>query len=210
MPKTQEQFEEIRTERKQLLKNVALKLFAEQGYTRTSISQIAKKANVSKGLMYNYFQSKEELMIFILNTLIEDFSRYIDPNRDNIITEEEALSFIDIIFDLLKNKRESFRHYFQLIFQPEVMQLINQSNIIRKDIMEQISLLLDFFSKRQKETDLEIAKVNILAFAEGFLMRYVYFPHQFTDAFMEKYKIYLKELIVNNTLIANDISNATI
>jgi AcrR family transcriptional regulator len=198
MPKTQQQFEEIRNEKKQLLKDVALQLFAEQGYTRTSISEIAKKANVSKGLMYNYFQSKEELMVFILNSLMEDFSRFIDPNRDNIITEEEALNFIDIIFDLLKNKRESLQHYFQLIFQPEVMQLINKSGVIRKDILEQIYLLLDFFIQKQTKTDPEIAKVNILSLSEGFLMRYVYFPNQFSDVFMKKYKTYLKKLIVNS------------
>ena len=42
--------------------SVALKLFAEKGYHATSISQIAVKAKVSKGLMYNYFSSKEDLL----------------------------------------------------------------------------------------------------------------------------------------------------
>ena len=42
--------------------SVALKLFAEKGYHATSISQIAAKAKVSKGLMYNYFEAKKNYL----------------------------------------------------------------------------------------------------------------------------------------------------
>lgn len=41
---------------------VALTLFARQGFYNTSISQIAKAAKVSKGLLYNYFASKDQLL----------------------------------------------------------------------------------------------------------------------------------------------------
>jgi AcrR family transcriptional regulator len=44
------------------IRAAALELFARQGYHSTSISQIAKEAGVSKGLLYNYFASKEVLL----------------------------------------------------------------------------------------------------------------------------------------------------
>jgi len=50
----------------QAIKQAALELFAHHGYHSTSISQIAKEANVSKGLVYNYFDSKEELLRHIV------------------------------------------------------------------------------------------------------------------------------------------------
>ena len=61
-PRTASQNEEIRLERREQLLNTALRLFAEEGYEATSISKIAKEAGVAKGLLYNYFASKEELM----------------------------------------------------------------------------------------------------------------------------------------------------
>lgn len=45
----------------------ALALFAEKGFHTTSVSQIAEAAGVSKGLTYNYFESKEKLGTYILN-----------------------------------------------------------------------------------------------------------------------------------------------
>ena len=53
MPRTKEQFEEIRSRTKQKILESALELFAEKGFKGTSISEIAKTANISKGLAYN-------------------------------------------------------------------------------------------------------------------------------------------------------------
>ena len=61
-PKTSGQFKEIRADKKQLIIDTALNLFANKGYHASSISMIAKEAKISKGLMYNYFDSKEALL----------------------------------------------------------------------------------------------------------------------------------------------------
>ena len=51
--KQKERFEEMRQRSEEKILAVALELFATKGYKNTSISDIAKKANISKGLMYN-------------------------------------------------------------------------------------------------------------------------------------------------------------
>jgi len=66
MPRTEKQFEEIREFRKAMIMDVALELFANEGYYPTSISKIASKAGISKGLMYNYFKSKEVLITVMI------------------------------------------------------------------------------------------------------------------------------------------------
>lgn len=47
--------------RKQEVIDTAMKLFSQNGYEFTSISDIAKEMNVVPGLCYRYFKSKEEL-----------------------------------------------------------------------------------------------------------------------------------------------------
>lgn len=47
---------------KQKLFTAAINLFESQGYFATSIEQITIEAGVSKGLVYHYFKSKEELL----------------------------------------------------------------------------------------------------------------------------------------------------
>ena len=45
--------------RKQEILETAMKLFAEKGYEKTSISDIAKEIGVAQGLCYRYFPSKD-------------------------------------------------------------------------------------------------------------------------------------------------------
>ncbi|MEH0156728.1 TetR/AcrR family transcriptional regulator [Limibacter armeniacum] len=66
MPKTKEQFAEMREQTKKRLMEVGLELFAEQGFYSTSISKIAKEAGMAKGAMYHYFESKDELLKSII------------------------------------------------------------------------------------------------------------------------------------------------
>ena len=62
-PRSTLQNEKIRSESISNILNAAFKLMSAKGYDSTSIAQIATEAGVSKGLMYNYFQSKEDVYI---------------------------------------------------------------------------------------------------------------------------------------------------
>jgi AcrR family transcriptional regulator len=52
--------------------NTALTLFAQKGYSGTTLRDIAKSADVSLGLAYRYFASKEEFVIALYDRLIAD------------------------------------------------------------------------------------------------------------------------------------------
>lgn len=62
MPKISE---EKKLERKKVILEAALKEFSEKGYTATSVDDIIKRAHISKGLIYTYFQSKEEIFLHL-------------------------------------------------------------------------------------------------------------------------------------------------
>ena len=70
-PKTKEQYEEIRQRSIAAIKEAALELFAHNGYHSTSITHIHKKAGISKGLLYNYFDGKEDLLHVIIMDVLE-------------------------------------------------------------------------------------------------------------------------------------------
>jgi len=60
-PRTKEQNEEIRRQRRQEILQAALLVYAEQGYSATEIGDIAKKAGLARGLVYHYFENKQHL-----------------------------------------------------------------------------------------------------------------------------------------------------
>lgn len=76
MPKTKEQFELIKNKSKSKILDAGLKLFIEKGLLATSVSEIASLAGISKGLMYHYYKSKEELYYELVNNAINSSSEY--------------------------------------------------------------------------------------------------------------------------------------
>ncbi|MBB6035599.1 TetR/AcrR family transcriptional regulator [Phytomonospora endophytica] len=61
----------------QVLK-AALDLFATQGYATTSVQQIVKAAGVTKGAMYHYFTSKDDLLFAIYERILSLQKRRLD------------------------------------------------------------------------------------------------------------------------------------
>lgn len=53
--------DEQKEQRRQLIIDKAIELFAKRGYAETKIGDIAKAADMSVGLMFHYFESKEKL-----------------------------------------------------------------------------------------------------------------------------------------------------
>lgn len=57
-----EKREKISQERRHAILNAALSLFDDKGYANTTISDIARQADMSNGLIYHYFSSKEAIL----------------------------------------------------------------------------------------------------------------------------------------------------
>jgi len=74
-PLSKQQLNQIRDERRDQIKQAALKVFARRGYTGTKTSAIAEEAGISEGLIYRYFQSKKELYTTIVQELMEEAKR---------------------------------------------------------------------------------------------------------------------------------------
>ncbi|MEW2413759.1 helix-turn-helix domain-containing protein [Streptomyces sp. NPDC046866] len=59
---------------RQRIQDVALELFAEQGYEKTSLREIAERLEVTKAALYYHFKTKEDIII----SVFEDLTRPID------------------------------------------------------------------------------------------------------------------------------------
>jgi AcrR family transcriptional regulator len=63
------------TNSKDRILEAALKLFSEQGFNGTSVKEIAAEADVSKALIYYNFESKEAILLELLNTFKQEFKQ---------------------------------------------------------------------------------------------------------------------------------------
>lgn len=73
---------------------MAVKLFLEEGYHRTTLTKVASRLNITKPALYNYFASKEEILLECCRfggELFEDRMAAIERQDDDGLTKLRAL-----------------------------------------------------------------------------------------------------------------------
>lgn len=78
-------------ERRGQILRAAVKLFSENGYYTTTIQQIARKAGVSTGLIYQYFGDKDDILFLTLKLVLETYENEIPPRLEGIEHPVERL-----------------------------------------------------------------------------------------------------------------------
>lgn len=116
-PRTSKQFEEIRTRSKDKILHAALDLFSQAGYQNVSVSQIAIKAGVAKGLLYNYFSSKEDMLMAIIELIMQDMYAFMVDISQESDPVKKLEKLVRITFRLFREKREFYTTVMPLITQ---------------------------------------------------------------------------------------------
>lgn len=122
MPRSKEQFREMREKTKKVILENALKLFSIKGYHGTSISDIAKAAGISKGLAYNYFESKQKLVEALFEQMLQigqEFEEILDSSLDPVKKIEVLIEFS---FKYIEENEEFWRLYISFVLQPEIIE----------------------------------------------------------------------------------------
>jgi len=175
-PRTEQQFEKIREKRKMEILDTALELFSNEGYYATSISKIAVKAGISKGLLYNYFDSKEDLIKTIIFNGIDNLTRFVDPNRDGFLTRKELKYFIEEMFSALRKEPYYWKLYFSLFIQPHILPLVEK----RLGVMVHTYLMMlsEYFTRTGSE-DPETDAIFFSALLDGIGFQFIVDPEKF-------------------------------
>lgn len=119
-----------REDRRKQIKEVALKLFTDKGYAKTTMDEIVQECGISKGGMYHHFANKEEIFV----ELLKDGGEY----RQNIVLEYMKGSFKsrdEKLIDSLLDKVLDVNPYKKLYI---VFLIEMQSNPTFKELFEKI------------------------------------------------------------------------
>lgn len=94
---------DLEPDKRERIINAALEEFAQKGYKNASTNEIVKKANISKGLLFHYFNNKKGLFLFLLNyskdIFVDEFYKKLNYDDNDIIKRlrQIALLKIDLI-----------------------------------------------------------------------------------------------------------------
>ncbi len=141
-PRTKQQFEAIRASSTTRILEAALELFGTVGYQTTTIAQIAGKAGVSKGLIYNYFDSKEALLKAMIEELSKEGEKVMDTSRSEDPREMLELMIRGAI-SWMRNHEKQNRLIMSLVTQIDQFDFVHDmANSKMNEYMELITNLL--------------------------------------------------------------------
>lgn len=188
-PRAKNQLEQMRQSSTSRILEAALALFAEEGYDRTSMASIAKKAKVSKGLIYNYFESKEDLLKELVTYIMEDDSlTYWVENIEKKTPKETLRQMIDFIFDYIKE------HPYKLMLITKLSLEVGQLDFLQDMINAKVEfyhkILIDIFKDLGYEDPVNEAYIVGLI-GDGLTMQAIALKDKF---WFDEYKkaLYLK------------------
>jgi len=90
-------FINLEAEKRERIINAALKEFAQKGYDKASTNEIIKEAGISKGSLFNYFNSKKELYLFLIDYMVEIVDKIydeVDWNETDIFRRMKAIGLV--------------------------------------------------------------------------------------------------------------------
>ncbi len=89
------------------LVEAACAVFAEKGYASTRVAEIAERAGVGKGTVYEYFSSKEELLFAVFESINADISsRMNDALAAGGSTEEQLDNLLRLGAEVISEQVE--------------------------------------------------------------------------------------------------------
>lgn len=125
----------------------ALKVFSEYGYNGATISMIAEEANVSKGLLYTYFTSKDMLLDELIKFGLEKASALMESGA--IPLPADKVSFetgLRATMQLFKEGDSFWRLYCMLILQKNMTEKFEK--VVGDFLKQYLSVYTTYFEKK--------------------------------------------------------------
>lgn len=113
-------------DKKDHIVDIATELFSQKGFESTPLSEVCEIANVSKGLIFYHFKTKNELLREIFSKTTELIVKINDSQSDNNYTpKEKLLKLIESFFAQLKSDKMQFQLNLSLMLQPNTKVILN-------------------------------------------------------------------------------------
>ena len=121
MPRTQAANDEVREATREKLLEAAVRLFARQGYSATSIRALASEAGVALGLPYHYFPSKEAVLEALLADGMADVEFTFEAARQGVTAADFVRALLSSAGEVLTAHRAAWQVSYGLRHQPQVV-----------------------------------------------------------------------------------------
>ena len=166
--------------RKQLLTE-SFELFAEIGYGKITMRQLAQKLGISTGTLYHYFPSKEAIFLQLVEELAQrDISNFLIQAES---VPPDIRSRVGAILDFTKENRDYFSKQLT-IGMDYYQQQVSEADVPKDDLSQSYITMYEQLDREAIEAINEYLQVDnyaigefILTFINGLLLCQLYQPN---------------------------------
>ncbi|NLV16458.1 MAG: TetR/AcrR family transcriptional regulator [Syntrophomonadaceae bacterium] len=184
--------------RKDQIINATRKLIIDKGYGNFSMKDIAAELDMSTGLIYHYFQSKDDLTVQVLKqSFREPRQRYIDTTEAMPNFRDKISNYIDNMHDVIRNNQEGYvvllNYLGQVLYAQDVDRILIK---FFKNLRSFVDQLLEYGREQgiiDKQTGEGMAELLVAA-SMGIAFQHIVDPEEFV---LEKALAKHKEVILH-------------
>lgn len=147
----------------------ALELFARESYQGTTMDRIAQRSRISKGLIYNYFASKEELLEAVIRQFSTIFEGLVEQLSAKSAYRKKLRTFIKLSFSPQFMDNDYLKLYTSLMMQPRLLEKFSR---VLSEIMQQYVQLLSEVFKQAGYSQPHLEARVMLATLDGIALHY--------------------------------------
>jgi len=189
-PRTEQQWAEMRLNASEKIISAALDVFKQKGFHRASMEEIAKQAEVSKGLAYNYFRSKEHLLAVVMERRFNEAVALIEGIDAISGAHNQLATILDRLFDAVKKDTMLYKFYLTVFLQPDAPEAIRRIGN-RSEIRSQWAKIFEVHRAIFSDlgvTDPEAEVIYFRSLTTGIVAEYVMEPENYP---LEKMKAHV-------------------
>ncbi len=102
--------EDLKSRRETQITRAAYEIIAKNGYENITVQDIADHAGFSKGIVYYYFKSKDDMMVSLFDSIIAVIDkRFAEVRKESSGPEEQLRNVIEISLDIVHEHMEFYR-----------------------------------------------------------------------------------------------------
>ncbi len=185
MSRKKQRFEQMREESSTAIRQAAMLLFARKGYGHTSMDEIAREAGVSKGLIYNYFKSKETLLETLITEGLTRLHHLECRVYEKKLPAREMLKhLLEAILQAIEQEPNYWKLYIQLLTRTELIQ--NMKTRILQFTQQSLQRMERIF-KELKTPNPALEARLFAATLDGLLLHYLFDPASYPIDEMKQY-----------------------
>jgi len=147
-------FINLKSDKQKEIINAAIKEFVQSGFEKASTNEIVKRANISKGSLFNYFNSKKDLYVYLIEysvQIIERIVEQIDLNEPDLFKRIENIGL----------KKFHIQQKFPQVFDFLVSTKLEESDEVKEIIKQKVEPIYN------KGTNKMYEQIDYSKFREG-------------------------------------------